>query len=127
MRKYILFSFLTLAVLAGFILYAQGGLLKPINIFENTTIIIEKGQSTQKIAAQLKELKIISHKISFFAGVLVLKLQKIPLKHGEYLIEAKQTLWQILQKIAKGDVVVHYLTIPEGLTVYEISKKIEDI
>jgi len=32
-----------------------------------------------------------------------------------------------LQKISKGEVVVHYLTIPEGLTVYEISKKLDDV
>ncbi len=127
MRRIFIFFILFLTAVVGFILYAPGGLLKPINLPEKTTVVIEKGESLSKIATQLNELKIIPHKVSFFGGALFLKLQKKPLKHGEYLFEPSQTLWQILQKIAKGEVVVHYITIPEGLTVYEISKKINDI
>lgn len=127
MRRIVVLLVLALAVIAGLVLYAPGGLLKPINLVENTTIIIEKGQSTPKIAEQLKKLKIMPYSAGFFTGVMVLKLQKKPLKHGEYLIEPRQNLWQMLQRIVHGDVVVHYLTIPEGLTVYEISKKLEDI
>lgn len=127
MRRIFIFFVLFFLAVISFILYAPGGLLKPINLSEKTTVVIENGKSLPKIATQLSELKIIHQKISFFCGALFFKLQKKPLKHGEYLFEPNQTLWQILQKIAKGEVVVHYLTIPEGLTVYEISKKLENV
>ncbi len=127
MRRIFIFFVLFFLAVVSFILYAPGGLLKPIILSEKITVVIEKGESLSKIATQLDELKIIPHKVSFYGGALFLKLQKKPLKHGEYLFEPNQTLWQMLQKIAKGDVVAHYLTIPEGLTVYEISKKLDDV
>jgi UPF0755 protein len=126
MRRFILIILLFLVV-GGVIFYAPGGLLKPLNINENTTFIIKKGDSTVSIADSLKEQRIIPHAVSFLCGVAFLKLKKQSLKHGEYLSEPKITLWKLIQKITKGDVVVHHITIPEGLTVYEVSKKLEDI
>ena len=123
------FIFLALAVVTSFVLYALGAneLSKPISITENTTLIIKKGQSTSQIAAQLIKQGIIPNSLGFFIGVIFLKLKNKFLKHGEYLLEPNQRLWLMIQKIVAGDVVVHYLTIPEGLTVYEISKKLDDV
>ncbi len=126
MRRFI-FLILLFLVAGGVIFYAPGGLLKPLGTNENTAFIIQKGDSTLAIANSLKEQKIIPHTVNFLCGVAFLKLKKQSLKHGEYLAEPKITLWKLIQKIAKGDVVVHHITIPEGLTVYEVSKKLEDI
>ncbi len=126
MRRFI-FLILSFSIVGGFIFYGPGGLLKPLNVNEATTFIIKKGDSTLLIANSLKEQKIIPHGVGFLGGAVFFKLKKKPLKHGEYLIEPKTTLWKLIQKIAKGEVVVHYVTIPEGLTVYEVSKKLEDI
>ena len=126
MRRFI-FLVLSFLIVLGSVFYAPGGLLAPLNINENTTFIIKKGDSTVSIADSLKEQRIIPHTVSFLCGVAFLKLKKQSLKHGEYLAEPKMTLWKLMQKIAKGDVVVHHITIPEGLTVYEVSKKLEDI
>lgn len=126
MRRFI-FLILSFSIIGGVVFYAPGGLFAPLNINENTTFIIKKGDSTLAIAHSLKEQKLIPHTVSFLCGVAFLKLKKQSLKHGEYLAEPKITLWKLMQKITKGDVVVHHITIPEGLTVYEISKKLEDI
>lgn len=126
MRR-IIFLILSFLVVGGFIAYGPGGLLMPLNVAEDTTLIIKKGDSTLSIAKSLKEQKIIPHSIGFLGGAAFLKLKKQPLKHGEYLVGSKITLWKLMKKITKGEVVVHYVTIPEGLTVYEISKKLEDI
>lgn len=125
--RYVISVVLLISIIGTFVTYGPGGLLKPLNVPENTTFIISKGDSTRTIAHSLKKHKIISHVIGFLAGAAFLKLKRQPLKHGEYLIESKITLWKLLQKITKGEVVVHYLTIPEGLTVYEISKKLDEI
>ena len=126
MRRFI-FLVLSFLVVGGFITYGPGGLFKLLDVTENTTFIIKKGDSTLSITNSLKEQKIIPHGIGFLAGAIFFKLKKQPLKHGEYLVEPKMTLWQLVEKITKGEVVVHYITIPEGLTVYEVSKKLEDI
>ncbi len=125
--RYVTFIVLLISIVGAFLAYGPGGLLKPLRVTENITFIIKKGDSTQTIAQSLEEQKIIPHTLSFLAGAAFIKLKRQPLKHGEYLIEPKLTLWKLLQKIAKGEVVVHYLTIPEGLTVYEVSKKLEEI
>lgn len=127
MRRFTLFILSFLLVGGGFIFYGPGGLLKPLNVDEGTTLILKKGESTLSIAHSLKAQKILPHSIGFLAGVAFFKLKKQPLKHGEYLVEPKISLWKFLKKIIKGKVIVHYVTIPEGLTVYEISKKLEDI
>lgn len=126
MRRFI-FLVLSFLVVGGLILYGTGGLLKPLDVAEDTTFIIKKGDSTLSIANSLKEQKIIPHGIGFLVSAVFFKLKKQPLKHGEYLIDSKIPLWKLIKKITNGEVVVHYVTIPEGLTVYEVSKKLEDI
>lgn len=127
MRLTFIFFSIISVITISLVTYAPGGLFRIIGLGENTTIIIGKGESTNKIGNKLVEKKIVSQPISFLCGAFFLKLQKKTLKHGEYLIEANHTLWQLLQKIVNGDVVIHYLTISEGLTVYEIAKKIDEI
>jgi UPF0755 protein len=126
MRRFI-FLILSCSVVGGFVFYGPGGLFKPLNVYENSTFIIKKGDSVLSITKSLRQKELIPHGVAFLASALFLKLIKKPLKHGEYLIEPKITLWDLARKISKGEVVVHYLTIPEGLTVYEVSKKLEDI
>ena len=76
MRRFI-FLILLFLVAGGVIFYAPGGLLKPLNINENTTtIIIKKGNSTLAISNSLKEQAIIPHTVSFLCGVAFLKLKK---------------------------------------------------
>ncbi len=127
MRRVITFLIVSLVIIVGFAAYVIAELSKPVNVTKNTTLIIKMGQRTSQIATQLMEEGIISNRLGFFAGAVILKNRNKYLNHGEYLIEPNQSLWQILQKISKGEVVVHYLTIPEGLTVYEISKKLDDV
>lgn len=126
MRR-ILLCILSLSFLSCFLFYAPGGVFQPVGGDENTTVIIQKGDSAFKTAHTFREKKLIPHSLGFLSAVGFLKLRGQPLKHGEYMVEAHITLWKLLQKIVNGDVIVHYLTIPEGLTVYEISKKIEDV
>ena len=125
MRR-IIYLILSFSIVIGFIFYAPGGLTRPLKLSEKTTIFIEKGDSTLSIVNMLKEKKLIPYGLTFLSAVAFFKVKKQSLKHGEYEIEPQTNLLQLLQKITNGDVVVHYLTIPEGLTVQEISKKLED-
>lgn len=126
MRYFIsIFSLFTIGI--GFLTYGPSGLLQPLNVQEETSFIIQKGNSTRKIAKNLKTQKIISNTLGFLAGAAIKKILKQTLKHGEYSIDPKITLWQLIHKFIKGDVIIHYVTIPEGLTIYEVARKLEDI
>lgn len=125
--RYFTCFFLLFIIGIGLLAYGPGGLLRPIDVKKTTFFIIQKGDSTQKIAANLRTQKIIQNTSGFFAGVIITKALRTFLKHGEYSIEPKMMLWQLLDKISRGNVVVHYITIPEGLTVFEISQKLKAI
>ncbi len=51
---------------------------------------------------------------------------KPTLKAGEYLFERQATLPQVYERIARGDIYFHVVTIPEGYTMFDIAKAIED-
>ena len=125
--RYTISIVLSVFILGALLTYGPGGLLRSLHVTDNTYFIIKKGDSTYTIAKNLKEQKILPHTISFLAGAAFNKMLRQPLKHGEYLIDLQMTLWNFLQKITKGEVVIHYITVPEGLTVYETAQKLEAI
>lgn len=51
---------------------------------------------------------------------------KPSLKAGEYLFERQATLPQVYGRIARGDIYFHFVTIPEGYTMFDIAKAMED-
>jgi UPF0755 protein len=48
------------------------------------------------------------------------------LKAGEYRFEREATLRQVYDRIARGDIYFHVVTIPEGYTMFDIAKAMED-
>lgn len=82
-------------------------------------IRVEKGTSLNMVADGLYREGVISHPFIFkiiarFSGLS----QK--LRAGEYQFQPQISLWNVMQKIAKGDVFYRKITIPEGLTNIEI-------
>ncbi len=51
---------------------------------------------------------------------------KPSLKAGEYRFEREATLPQVYGRIARGDIYFHVVTIPEGYTMFDIAKTMED-
>ena len=88
-------------------------------------IRVEKGTSLNMMADGLKREGIISHPFVFkviarFSGLS----QK--LRAGEYKFEPEISLWNVMQKIAKGDVFYRKITLAEGLTNAEIVQLLND-
>ena len=48
------------------------------------------------------------------------------MKAGEYRFEREATLPQVYERIARGDIYFHVVTIPEGYTMFDIAKAMED-
>ncbi len=51
---------------------------------------------------------------------------KPSLKADEYLFERAASLPQVYDRIARGDIYFHVVTIPEGYTMFDIAKAMED-
>jgi UPF0755 protein len=90
----------------------------------NTSLMLRPGYSTRRIAAELRKARVIRSEVVF---LLWHALHPRPsLKAGEYLFERDATLPQVYGRIARGDIYFHVVTIPEGFTMFDIAKAMED-
>jgi peptidoglycan lytic transglycosylase G len=112
-----LFAFMVLAIaLGGFI---STSLWLPVQPQAPVVVVIAPGTSTHGIARQLKGAGVIRSVVMFrmlarFSG------DAHELQSGEYRFADPATLEQVMQRLRRGDVVLHLVTIAEGLRSDEI-------
>jgi len=108
---------------AGFVYsYYYLNLSRPLA--EEKIVILTKGSSLPEIAETLEKNGVIHNHYAFIASAVFLKLNR-QMKAGEYKFAAHMSTREVLEKIARGDMVKHAITIPEGLTTFQILKIIE--
>jgi UPF0755 protein len=99
----------------------------PRSDFKNETryIIVRKGDSLSRIAAHLEEIGAISSKFNF---VLFGKIQgkSRSMKSGRYAIEPSYSMARIMGMIAGGEATPFNITIPEGYTLAEMARLLQD-
>ncbi len=79
---------------------------------------VEKGSSARSIAQGLKSRSVLREKWPFFLGYRLFYRSKT-IKAGEYALNLPISPKSILEKLTEGKVILHPLTIPEGLTQRE--------
>ena len=84
-------------------------------------LVVPPGASADAIGRQLHELGLVRHPLVFRALVAVRGLGGT-LKAGEYQLEGPLSLEQIAELMAKGEVVRHDLTFPEGKVLEEMAE-----
>jgi UPF0755 protein len=82
--------------------------------------VVKEGESLKEVAEALQKMRLITSKSLF---VLWSKLagQSKQIKTGEYALSASMPPIKILEKIHKGLVILHAVTIPEGFTIEQIA------
>src|SRR6266851_7246796 len=86
--------------------------------------MLRPGYSTRRIARELKSAGVIRSADAF---VLWHSFHRHPsLKAGEYLFERDGNAIDVHNRLARGDVYVHTVVIPEGFNMFDIAKAIED-
>jgi len=96
----------------------------PLTPPANTPLLLHSGYSTRRIAAELKKAGVIRSELAFRLWHWL--HPKPSLKAGEYRFEREATLPQVYERIARGDIYFHVVTIPEGYTMFDIAKAMED-
>lgn len=88
------------------------------------TIVIQPGSSTSEIAALLQREGIVK---SSFLFLMAVKFKRADgkLQAGEYQLGQEASVFQIIEKLLKGQPPSCTVTIKEGLTVVEIAELIE--
>lgn len=118
MKLIIVFMLGVAAVWGGFTywmqsLHAKGSLQNEV------VVIIEKGDSTNRIAEKLLYAGVIDSPFVFRLAARASFADRI-VKAGEYHFEPQISIRGVLKKITGGEVVQRKITIPEGLTYQQI-------
>ncbi|MDB2415150.1 endolytic transglycosylase MltG [Rickettsiales bacterium] len=88
-------------------------------IEQEKIVVIPSGSSLKKISAILDDNEVINYPQAFtYLAWILEKEQKI--KAGEYKFNPGETPRDIIDRLSSGDILVHYLTIPEGLMTSQI-------
>jgi len=118
--------FLIVAVAAGYLLYiGKQRFDAPGPLQENKIVDIPRGSGIRDIADLLTKDGVIDQPWVFIGGVLVLKAHE-GLKAGEYQFKAHASLNDVVATLSDGKVVIHQVSIPEGLTSEQIVARLMD-
>ena len=110
---------------AGFDLRMERMFLKldwnpPGPLTEETTVVIEPGTGLHGIARVLADAGVVRHPLVYLAMVLAEQPRAV-WQAGEYAFPPGIAPQAVTAKLTRGEVVIHRLTIPEGLTSEQVS------
>jgi UPF0755 protein len=119
----------TLLTLFLLVVIAAGGWVAwqvyvPVTPPPDTSLLLRSGYSTRRIAVELKKAAVIRSELAF--RIFHIVHPKLTLKAGEYRFERNERMPQVYRRIARGDIYFHVVTIPEGYTMFDIAKAMED-
>jgi UPF0755 protein len=115
--------FIIFVVLVGIDFYQR--VFTPYAGYDSKTITIniKPGSTVSAIARQLHRDKIISN-YYYFRIYYRLFFNQMSFKTGEYQFERPMTMKKVIEKLHEGLVVLHKITIKEGLIIREIAQKL---
>ena len=116
MKRLVPGGLLLLAGVAGFCGWQLGLETTPP---PGARVEIARGTGTRQIAAQLRKAGVI-HDANLF--LLAKTLKQAKLQAGEYVFEKPATLWQVVDRLKRGDVFQFEAAIPEGSNRYDIAR-----
>lgn len=116
---------LTAAALAAVALAAAAWTLsRPHSGFAGEALVdLERGTSTRGIAARLHQAGVVAspwHILAIRALRPAAKLQA-----GEYRFAGASTPWAVFDRLARGDIYYHQVTVPEGANMFEIAAAVD--
>ena len=112
-----------LVIAAGVVLYgiSQFGAEGPVH--EDTTFLVEPGNSLTTIANRLAEQGLITDAMIFRVATVAQGRDR-DIRAGEYAITANASMADILYQITEGEPISYGVTVPEGFTVWQVVQRV---
>src|ERR1039458_720535 len=110
-------------LLLAAILWLAWALVLPLAPPQPQLLLFPAGSSSKSIAAQLQSAGVVRSRLAF--QLLHYAQPMRSLKAGEYRFQRADSGLEVFARIARGDVVIHTVVIPEGYNIFEIAAAIE--
>jgi len=121
LRKVLTILLLAILGVGGWLAWA---LWMPVTPEGQKFVLLRSGFSTRRIANELKSAGIIRNANAFVLWHYF--HHERSLKAGEYLFEKTADTREIHDRLARGDIYVHTVVIPEGYTIFDIAQAVQD-
>lgn len=123
-NRLITFLLIVLICVAGlfYIVRRQFDLAGPLAY--PTVFVVPRGEGVSAIARRLEQEGIINDRWTFFIAARYFKVHD-KIKSGEYNIKANASLRDILDTLVEGKSILYSVSIPEGLTSYQIVERLK--
>lgn len=120
-RKVVWLIFIGIFGAAGWFAWA---VLTPVQPSGQTFVLLRPGYSTRRIAVELQNAGIIRSQEAFILWRYFHRGRS--LKAGEYRFDKSANIIDIQKRLRKGDVYFHTVVVPEGYTMFDIARVIEE-
>ncbi|HWR16137.1 MAG TPA: endolytic transglycosylase MltG [Terriglobales bacterium] len=117
-----LFKFVFVVVLIAGV-WLGWTLLVPTRPAQPKFVMLMPGWSTRHIARELKANGVIRSETAFLLYHFGVKPKS--LKAGEYKFENSASAMQVHERLVRGEIFVHTVTVPEGFNMFEIGRVIQ--
>ncbi len=117
-RRLLLATILAAVGLAGWTMYQ---IIVPLSPPDEVDVSVPRGASGREIGAMLERAGVIRSGF-LFAGLARLMGQAGALQSGDYRFDAPAGMLEVLRRMARGDAILHRVTIPEGLRTDEVMR-----
>lgn len=124
-KPLLLFSVALLSLVGLFGGYGYLSYQWPGPLAESKTLYFKKGEGFRDITDTLAEERVISLAPLFKIQAIVTR-QYNQFKPGEYFFPAGINPKSVMSMLVDGDIIIHKLTIPEGLTASEVARTLNE-
>ncbi len=125
-KKFFIFLFIVLVIaviLVGIDFYHK--VYTPYKQYPDVLVIqVKKGASVSEVGRLLYREKVIAG-YTYFRIYYRLFFKGASIKSGEYQFDRPMTMKQVIEKLIQGKVVLHKVTVKEGLIIKEIAEILE--
>ncbi len=119
-RALVILVLLAALLTAGWMAWS---LYQPIGPLTEKFVLVRPGSSARRIARDLENAGLLRSSSAFLA--LHAYLGRPPLKAGEYRFDRAADAFEVHDRLARGDVVIRTVTIPEGYNIFEVAGAVE--
>ncbi len=123
MRLLLTFAIVVVLIAAAGAIWLGATVFSPYGDYpaEGTFVDIPRGTSTRGVAALLEDNGVIRNRLAF---LIYARIRGGTLQAGEYHFDRPMTASAVYSRIVSGRVYTRSITIPEGLTMFEIARRL---